>query len=468
MTEDSNRSGLPRGAVAWAVFEGARNPYVILVVIYIFAPYLASVLIGDAVKGQELISRVSTAYSFVVMATAPFLGAAVDNIGRRKGGLFLVVAAMVPLEFSLWWAKPGGGGLGAAGALAVLATLGVLFPYSEVLHNSLLVRAAGIRKAHTASGLGQALGNTFALVSLSFCMWAFALPGTVDWSWAPKEPLFGLSQAAHEPERIVGPISAVLFALGAIPLFLVTPDAPRTSTPIGRAFTDGARQIWRVIRNASQHRDAVIFLTARMFYLDGMTAILIYAGVYASGVMAWGPLQMLIYGILLTVLAVLGGFVGGWLDASIGAKRAVQLEIFMTILGITGMLGMAKDKILYVPYDLAVHAPIWNGPFLTTLPEWVYIAIGFSNAIFITAHYASSRTLLTRLTPPDQTGLFFGAFALSGTATLWLGSLLVTIGTHVFKTLQGGFGTILILLTIGFIGLLFVRGRGDLAPIAPG
>jgi UMF1 family MFS transporter len=141
----------------------------------------------------------------------------------------------------------------------------------------------------------------------------------------------------------------------------------------------------------------------------------------------------------------------------------------MSLLGILAFLGMAPDKILYLwHWDVAAHAPLWNGPVFKTLPEWIFILIGFSNATFITAHYASSRTLLTRLTPPEQTGAFFGVYALSGTATAWLAPMLVSLGTEIFKTQQGGFATIAVLLAIGFIGLLFVRGGNLRAPANSG
>jgi len=209
------------------------------------------------------------------------------------------------------------------------------------------------------------------------------------------------------------------------------------------------------------YRDAAIFLTARMFYVDGMSAVLLFAGVYARGVMHWGALEMLFYGMVLTVLAVIGGFVGGALDHRLGPRRAVQIEIGMTLLAVIALLGMAPDRILYFwPYNAQTHAVLWNGPMFRTLPEVMFIGIGFINAVFITAHYASSRTLLTRLTPPEQTGAFFGVYALSGTATVWLGSFLVNLGTHIFKTQQGGFASITLLLAIGFVGLMFVRG-GD-------
>jgi UMF1 family MFS transporter len=448
---------LTLGGVCWSLFEGARNPYVILITIYIFMPYVAGTVVGDAVKGQEIISRWSQYSGWAVMATAPFLGASIDKLGRRKVWLGIVVGLMVPMMAALWWTKADHSGLTVTQTLALTTMIGVLFTYSEVLHNSLLVRAAGLAGAHKASGLALALGNAFALAALGFTAWAFALPGlpqTASWSWVPKAPLLGLQRALHQPERVVALMAAAIFAVGAIPLFLFTPDAPPSGIPALTALRSGAADLWAMVKTVRRYRNAAIFLSARMFYVDGMTAILIYAGVYATGVMRWRALEMLFFGIILSVLAVLGGFVGRWLDSGLGPKRAVQIEIGMSLLGIIAFLGMAPDRILYFwPYDAAAHPAIWQGPFFRTLPEWIFLLIGFSNAVFITAHYASSRTLLTRLTPPEQTGAFFGVYALSGTATSWLGPL-----TRIFKTQQGGFATIIILLGLGFLGLLFVRG----------
>jgi UMF1 family MFS transporter len=175
--------------------------------------------------------------------------------------------------------------------------------------------------------------------------------------------------------------------------------------------------------------------------------------------MHWGVLEMLAYGILLSIFAVVGGFIGAALDAAVGPKRAVQIEVGAAILCLIGQLGMGRDKILFLwAFDPGAHAPLWNGPMFKSLPEVLYLLIGFGTAIFVTAHYASSRTLLTRLTPPGQTASFFGLYALSGTVTVWLGSLLVKLATSTFHTQQAGFAPIAGLLTLGFIGMLFVRG----------
>ena len=461
---------LSLGAMCWSLFEGARNPYVILVTIYIFMPYFSSVVVaGDypgnpelgKVKGQEAVAAYGQYSGWIVMVTAPFLGAAIDKLGRRKGWLGLITGLMVPLMAALWFTTPDHKGLSVAEVIVIATAIGVLFSYSEVLHNSLLVNAAGLKAAHKASALALALGNFFAVAALGFTAWAFALAGKVPWAWVPHAPLFGLDPSKFETDRVVTLMSAGILAIGAIPLFLFTPDVARTKVSVVKAVRESAIDLWRMVVSMKNYRDAAIFLVSRMFYVDGMTAILLFAGVYARGVMHWDALTMLFYGIILSVLAVFGGFVGGFLDAKLGPKRSVQIEIGMSLLGIFALLGMSPTTILFFwHYDPATHAPLWNGPFFRTLPDLIFLLIGFSNATFITAHYASSRTLLTRMTPPSQTATFFGVYALSGTATVWLGSTLVNLGTHIFKTQQGGFGMIAVLLALGFVGLLFVRGDG--------
>jgi UMF1 family MFS transporter len=299
------------------------------------------------------------------------------------------------------------------------------------------------------------------VVALAFTAWAFALPGKVHWSWVPAAPLFGLNPLTHEPERVVTLMAAGLLALGSIPLFLFTPDAPRTGVPMLTAWRDGAGELWRMLKTVRRYRDAVTYLVSRMFFVDGMNGVLVYAGVYAIGVMKWGTLEMLAYGIMLSVFAVIGGFVARWLDGTVGPKTALRIQIAATAVSLTAMLGVAPNRILYLwAYDPAAHAALWNGPVFRHLPDWVFIGLGFINAIFICGQYASSRTLLTRLTPPEQTGAFFGVYALSGVATSWLAPTLVNIGTRMTHSQQGGFATIIVLLAVGLVGLMFVKGGG--------
>jgi UMF1 family MFS transporter len=78
---------LNRGGLSWAIFEGGRDPYVILITIYIFMPYVAATMVGDPVRGQEVDLPLEPVFGggWAVMATAPFLGASIDQLGGRKG-----------------------------------------------------------------------------------------------------------------------------------------------------------------------------------------------------------------------------------------------------------------------------------------------------------------------------------------------------------------------------------------------
>ncbi|MDP1630968.1 MAG: MFS transporter [Caulobacter sp.] len=475
---------LSLGGWSWSIFQGGRDPYVILITIYIFAPYFTTAVVGDPVKGQAMIATVTTLNSIFIALTAPILGAAIDRYGARKPLMLAIVAAMAPLIFTLWFAKPGGAGLPVAAVLWVFGIIGVLFAYCEVVHNSLLISAAGPRHAPKASGLALSAGNFFSVLTLTFCLLAFALPGNpavAGWPLVPDHPLFGLDPSQAETSRIVAPIAAALLVLLSIPLFLFTPDAAKTGLGFVAALKQAAAHLggvaWSLITAAARgparlrevlgvlvtERDAVIYLGARMLFNDGMTALLIFSGIYTAGVMQWQVLEMLAYGILLSVFAVIGGLSGAMFDTLLGPRNAVRMEITGSIVCLLGWLGMSRDRILYFwSYDPAAHAPLWNGPMFRTLPEVIYLVIGFGVAIFVTAQYASSRTLLTRLVPAEKLPSFFGMYALSGTLTVWIGSLLVSLFTTLTHSQTGGFIPIAGLLILGLVGMMFVKGGGRL------
>lgn len=456
--QDSARLDL--GAASWSLYQGARDPYVNLVVIYVFFPYFATAVVGDPVKGQTLVADVATACGVCVALTAPLLGASIDRIGRRKPLLFLMTALMLPLLAGLWWIKPGLSGLGLGLASAALGLQGLVFAYSELLHNSMLTRAATPKQAPYASGLALSLGNFFSVFMLVFVLWAFALPGNVDWSLIPKHPLFGLDPLKHETDRVVGPVVAACLAILAIPLFLFTPDAPASGVGLLKALGQGYAGLKATVRSLRGHTSAAIFLGSRMLYTDGMSALLVFMGVFAAGVMHWHLLELLAYGVLLSIFAVIGGQVGAKLDAHVGPRRAVQIAILAAACGLFCLLGMGTNRILFMTYDTAAHAPLWQGPIYHTVPEVIFLVIGCFNAVFITAQISSSRTFLTRLAPAGQSASFFGLYALSGTVTAWLGSALVRIFTGVFKSQQAGFAPVAMLMILGFIGMLFVKHDG--------
>jgi UMF1 family MFS transporter len=418
-------------------------------------------VIGDPVLGQTLVASANKWGGWAVMLTAPLLGAMVDRLGPRKPWLAGVVATLVMLIAALWFTPPTGAALPHGAVIAIIAGITAMFAYHEMLHNALLLPAAGMAGAGRASGLALAGGNAVSVVLLVTILVAFALPGKVDWSWLPAAPLFGLDRALGEPDRITTLIVAGIMAIGAIPLFRRVPDMARSALSLPQAFRAGAGDLAQLVREARGHRNPLIFLAARMIFTDGMTAILVFGGLYAAGVMHWGMLEMLGYGITLSIAAVAGGLLAGVLDDRIGPKLAVKLELALLIIVQTLVLGMGRDRILFQAWS---GPKLWDGPMFTTLPEIVFLGLGSVLAIAITAAYASSRTLLTRVAPPDKMGVFFGLYVLSGSATMWLGPLLVESATRLGGTQAWGMAPVVGMLLIGLVILMFVRGGGRIEP----
>jgi UMF1 family MFS transporter len=449
------------GQVSWAMFEWARNPYVLLVTIYLFAPYFARVVVGDGVKGQALWGAIAAVGGLIVAALAPFLGAIADAGGRRKPWIAIYTIIMAVAMLAMWFAKPASTGWWLVLVGTSVAIANVSYEFSAVFHNALLPTIAQPNRVAGLSGLGLALGNAAGIVLMLFMFVAFALPGRVHWSFIPTHPLFGINQAAHEPERLAGPIAGIWLLIFSLPLFLFTPDRAGTKVSWATAMITGIRSVISTVISLRRYRNVGSYLLARLFFNDGMTAVLTFGGIYAASTFHWGPLEMLIYGIELSIFAVLGGFVGGWLDNHLGSKRAIFVSIGGT--AIVGLISLtiAPDRIFwFISYD--VHAPpVWSLPFYNTWPELIYLMTINFIAVLITAGYANSRTMLARIAPPEKMTEFFGLYSLSGTSTTFLATGFVAWLTSFSQSQRIGLLGETLFLCIGLGLMVFVKERRD-------
>jgi UMF1 family MFS transporter len=449
-----------RGQLSWALFEWARSAYVGLIVIYVFAPYFTNVVIGDPVRGQGYWSLANTIAGFLVAFVAPISGAMADRMGRRKPWLVAIALIMVPCCFALWWVMPGAiGGLPVFAVLCIIVALSAGFSCGEVFHNAMLPTIVSSKDIGKLSGLGLAVNNSGALIVLAAVLSMIALPAMhiVDWSFLPDQPWFGLDPATHEHERIAGPIAAVWLLIFHIPLLLWTPDLPATGVSIRQAVGQGMKQLAITLRYARQMKNVGLYLLARMLYTDGLVAIIVYAGIYASGVFHWDVAAMLIFGLCLTPAGVMGGLLGGWVDDRIGSKRAIQIAIGGALLAMVCAVSTTPQQVFFIPFDASSASPLWSFPYFRTLPEVVYLATFVILVIFIGAAFANSRAMMARISPLSMLSQFFGLYAVSGWATAFVGHGLVAFFTSTFNSQRAGFASPILLLFGGLLVLTWVR-----------
>lgn len=450
----------PLGYRSWALFQWARDPFTLLITIYLFSPYFSSQVVGDPVRGQSLLGAANSLAGLLVALGAPFLGAIADKSGRRKPWIAVLIVLAVPGLFSFWLAAPAAQPETLPNATVITLVLvsmvlvGVAVDFSAVFHNAMLPSTAPATKVGEVSGLALALGNAAGVLLMLFVLYAFALPGSLDWSWIPAEPWFGLDQNAGEQNRILGPIVGVWLLLFSLPLLLFTPDQG-TGLPLRVAVRSGLQEVWQTVRQARRYRNVGLYLLARMLFNDGMVGVLIFSGVYAAGTFDWATIELLILGILTSVSAAIGGISGGLLDDRIGSKRTILIAVGGTTLLLGTGVMIQPDSFFGIPYTAT--EPVWSLPFYNTLPELVYFANLQLFAIFITTGFASSRTMMARIAPRQLMTQFFGLYALSGTATAFLAPLLVAVVTEATQSQRAGYASLMLLLSVGFLVMLLVR-----------
>ncbi|MEX2148585.1 MAG: MFS transporter [Steroidobacteraceae bacterium] len=454
-----------RGQISWALFEFARSPYISLVYVFVFPPYFANVVMGDPVRGQEAWSLANTLVGVFVALLAPLLGAISDRTGPRKPWLVTVAVVMSLGCMALWYAMPGAqGGLPVAVILAIVVLLATGFQFTEVFHNAMLASIARADRIGGLSGFGISTGNLGTLMAMLVMLFGVALPasGITIGGLLPGEPFFGLDPSTHEHNRIAGPVAGVWFLIFIVPLMLWTPDRPSTGVSAGVAVREGLAQLWLTVKRVRKVSNVALYLLARMLYTDGKVAVLAYSGIYAAGEFGWELTDILLFALVLSPFSISGGFIGGWLDNRFGSKRAIQVSVGLSCLGMLGAVSMTPDQILFLPYDAAAAAPLWQFPYFQTLPEVLYIVVVMTLAITITAAFCTSRTMMARIAPVSMMSQFFGLYALSGTATAFLGHALVAAFTGAFESQRAGFASLIILLLAGF--LLMFKVRQERAP----
>lgn len=102
----ARKASLSASAFAWSMMEAGRTTYVVLVLIYVFVPYLASVLSPDPVAGQTLIANVNLGAGIAAALAAPLLGTTIDHLGQRKSLLIGLSILTIPAACALWLAAP--------------------------------------------------------------------------------------------------------------------------------------------------------------------------------------------------------------------------------------------------------------------------------------------------------------------------------------------------------------------------
>lgn len=225
----------------------------------------------------------------------------------------------------------------------------------------------------------------------------------------------------------------------------------------------GLLDVLATARQIRHYSNIGLYLLARMFFNDGMVGVLVFNGVYASGVFGWDSNSLLILGVATSASAMIGAYLGGLLDDRLGSISTLKVSIGMTTVILLLLVSISPGSVLFV-LDVSTE-PLWSAPFYNTIAEFTYIVTFQFFALFFVTGLSASRTLMAKLSPPEMATQFFGLYSLSGTVTAFLAPLMVGLSTAAFQSQRAGFGALVVLMVIGATILFWVKE--EQATVAP-
>ena len=396
---------------SWAFYDWANSAYSTTVMAGFFPLFFKEYWADPHNPSQSTfyLGMANSIASMVVAALAPLLGSVADQGSIKKKFLTFFAFLGVIMTGGLWMVAQGNWQM--AVLFYVIATIG--FASGNVFYDALLPGLASEERVDAVSSLGFGLGYLGG--GLLFLVNVFMYL---------KPEIFGIPDGATAIKLSFLSV-AVWWAVFTIPLILFVPE-PKNYENID--FNNAIRMGWvQLVQTFKEIRNMKVvgtFLLAYWFYIDGVDTIIRMAVDYGMSLNFPGE-SLIIALLIVQFVAFPAALIYGWLASKIGAKTGIMVGItaysFITLLGY----------------------------FMTE--AWHFYVLAILIGLFMGGIQALSRSLYTRIIPPDKSAEFFGFYnmlgkfaaiigpALMGTIALVTGSARLSILSILLLFILGAF-----------------------------
>jgi UMF1 family MFS transporter len=435
----------------WWFFDWASQPYNTLLITFIFAPFMTA-LLGDGTSAQTVWGIGIGLAGLIIAVASPFLGAIADRTGRRMPFVWLFSAMYVLGAWGLWTAEPGNYSLMLVMVSFAIGMIGMEFATSFT--NAMLPDLTPRENIGKVSGSGWAFGYVGGMVSLIIMLTLLQASPTTGKTMIGLTPIFGLDVATREDTRVVGPLTAVWYALFMIPFFLWVRE-PRHSgaVPVRQAVREAWPELRSTLAGLPKKPSLLAFLVSSMFYRDALNGIYTFGGLYAAGVLNWSITQIGLFGILATITGATFSWLGGKADDRFGPMAVIVFNVVVLSLVTLGVVLVSRDSVFGMPV-----------PPESNLPDIAFYILGGLIGAAGGALQSASRTMMVRQSDPEKMTESFGLYALTGKATAFIAPISIGITTGLTHSQRLGVTPIIVLFVFGLVLLAFVKSSGDDAP----
>jgi UMF1 family MFS transporter len=356
----------------WTLYDFANTSFSIIVVTFLYAVYFKKTVVGNESIGDFYWSLGISISMILAALISPILGAIADYAaGRKRFLLFFTLLCIIPTALLYFI---GAGDIFWGIVLFIIATLG--FESALVFYDAFLPDITAPKNYGRVSGYGYAFGYVGSIATL------------------------GITYPFIEAEMYSAtfPISALFFLIFAAPLFYVLADNRKKREKTGSYIAIGFNRVKYTLTHLKHYKNLAWFLLAFFFYIEGVNTVIFFAGNFASTTLGFDEMELIIFFLTVQTTAILGAIVFGILADSFGQKKT----IFLTLVIWLGTIVFAY--------------------FVETKTEFYIVGLLAGSAMG--SSQSTSRSLMTKLTPPEKKTEFFGFYSFFGKSSAVLGPLL--------------------------------------------
>ena len=355
----------------WTLFDFANTSFSIIVVTFVYAVYFKKTVANNEPIG-DLYWSIGTSLAMMITAViSPILGAIADYSAGKKRFLLFFTLQCVAATSLLYFV--GSGEVFWGIFLFVIANIG--FEAGLVFYDAFLPEITIPKNYGRVSGYGFAMGYLGSLATLAL--------------------IFPLIQ--NDLIRLTYPVSALFFLIFSLPLFLFIKDSRRKIEKPESYFAIGIKRVWTTLTHLRQYKNLALFLLAYFFYIEGVNTVIFFSGNYAQTTLGFSTSELLVFFLTVQTTAIVGSVVLGIVADSIGQKKTIVISLFMWLITVV-LAYLVVDKTMFYAVGLIAGA-----------------AMGSSQS--------TSRSLMTKLTPPEKKTEFFGFYSFFGKSSAIIGPL---------------------------------------------
>lgn len=409
---------------SWAFYDWANSSFTTIILTFVYAAYFVKAVAPDETAGAAWWSYALAASGLGLAILGPVCGAIADHLGSLKRWTGTTMALCLIGTLLMWNAVPHADMAAIWMVLAALVLANIGFELSIVFNNALLPYVTSHDRLGQVSSLAWGVGYFGGLCSLVFVL--FGLIGLGD-----IKPWIELPQENSEHIRAAVIVVAGWYLLFSLPFFFFVPDKPAQSVTVAAALRQGVASLKESLKDLVTDKMWRNFMIGSAIYRDGLATLFAIGGIYAAARYDMQTADILLFGIGMNVTAGLGCIAASFVEDRIGSLRTVKFSLIgLSVVGV-GVL-LAPDKAMFLTAAMVL-------------------------GLFVGPVQSASRTLVARLSPPEEVTERYGLYALTGRAVAFMGPLCFGVATSLFNSQQAGMATILLFWVIGFMMVRTLR-----------